>query len=311
MDQQEQNKSVNQPPQEEIITELTEVKETSTPEQEPPKKPKSKKALIWCLSILTVIALAAATVFAYLYFTQPKTVSEVTTVTEEINETETTEESSKNNKAIPSPAEIAKLLSDKYDLKEEDTTLCYGTKIACSMNDFDTNAKIQFTIDSASDNLFSNEKEIEGGTVITREIKYDDLNNLFQDYFSSSESIAKEDRELTPGGAILGIKYLPESDSFEVRFANGLGGTSTAGFFNKVVEVKGNEERFEAIVLSVIVNHVAYLSEASHLDYNGGNFHVSVLLPEEIDKIVDSLSAYRLFFTEENGEYKLTSIEKL
>lgn len=281
---------------------------TAAPTPPQPTKPKNNKALLWCLGILVVLSIAAAITFAILYFTSPTTptpVSAETTTTESTTES-TTEEISSS----PTTAEVAKFLEEKFNYKNEESTLCYNDRIACFMENLDDSSKIQIAIYQASDDLFSNERNPDDQPFILRNIKYDDLNNLYKSYFGNDQNIEKKDYSFT--GFLLGMKYLPEDNSFDIQFADGLGGTSPARIFSKVVDVYKNTEGFSATIVSVGASYGVETEEEPIVRYQDYSQKYALSIPGEvIDDIKESLSAYKFNFIEEDGGYKLISIEKL
>ncbi|MBR2994239.1 hypothetical protein IKF43_02515 [Candidatus Saccharibacteria bacterium] len=269
------------------------------------EKPKNHKAIIWVLSILTIIALTAASVFAYLYFTKDTT---------DTVESTDIEEPIKNNdeSSLPTAQEISTLLKEKYNFSEKERAFCIGAHdIKCSINNFDEDKKIQFTIFHAPDDLFGEKRYADGYSFYTQNIKYDDINSVFQDYFGSSENIAKEDHVFEES-FLIQMEYLPESDSFDVQFRDGLGGTTSIDIFNKVIDTQKTTDGFLATVISVTIDNVVRSEEEPFFGYFGDKqvYQMSISL-EDINAIQESLSAYHFYFIDDNGEYKLTSIEKL
>ncbi len=278
-----------------------------SPEPIEPVKSKNTKTLTWIFGILAVIALVATGVFAYLYFTsQPQPTPTSDTPTTIIEPTDDVQASS-----IPTAAEVAQLLEDKYDFSAEERYFCIGARdIVCGINNFDTDKKLQFIIGHAPETLFTNERYVDVSYI--RNIKYDDLNKLYNDYFGSLENINKEDHDFE-NSYLIGMKYLSESDSFDIQFKDGLGGTTTVSVFNKVVETNESENGFVATIISVTINNVVSSTEEpfSGNSVDGQKLYQMGIPSEDVAEIQESLSAYHFNFLEENGEHKLISIEKL
>jgi len=276
---------------------------TESPEANPSK---SSKTLIWCLSILAIIGIVAAAVFAYLYFTgepQPESTGDISTST--VEPTESSKVSS-----IPTPSEVTTLLEKKYDFENKESALCYGDEIFCFLDDLNDVGKIQISIFKTPEELFTNERYDKDAYVIIRNIKYDDLNKVYKDYFGEKQNIEKKDYDFT--GFLIGMKYLPEDNSFDVQFADGLGGYTTVSIYNKVVETRETEKGFIATVISVMIDRIARSSEEPFPTTIDSKTVYEMEIPsEDINTIKDSLSAYNFNFIKENSEYKLDSIEKL
>lgn len=277
-------------------------------------EPKNNKALLWCLGILAILGIATTITFATLYFVNPATLT--STSTETTTSETATESNTKESSPAPATTEITKLLEEKYDFKEEERYFCIGARnLVCGINNFDMDKKIQFIIGHAPEDLYNEEirsRHIDNPLSYIQNISYDDLNDLFHSYFGSFNDIAKESHAFEDS-FLIKMEYLPESDSFDIYFKDGLGGTTTISVFNKVVEVNNNEDGIVATIISVTINNViSSTNEPNSWNKIEGKTVYEMGIPlEDVNKIQESLSAYHFNFVSENNEYKLVSIEKL
>ena len=271
--------------------------------------PKSQKPLIWCLGILALIGLVAAVVFAYLYFTPPNNSQSNTQ-----SQTQETEKDDEPDSPLPTVAEVRRLLSEKYKFKEEGVgDLCFSREsIACGMDDFSQESKIQYTIFNIDDSKYTISTSNDGSPLIVKSIKYGELNNQFKNFFGSTEEIEKKDYLFK--NAISEVIYRQEDDSFEIKFLDGLGGMSSVEMFNKIVGIKKTENGFSATILRVDFDQAAHSTDPNSIfeSSNGTTKLYNMLLSDE-DKntIKESLSAYDFRFIDEEGGYKLSSIRKI
>lgn len=271
--------------------------------------PKSQKPLIWCLGILTLISLVAAVVFAYLYFTPPNNSQSNTQ-----SQTQETKKDDEPDSPLPTVAEVRRLLSEKYKFKEEGGgDLCFSREsIACGMDDFSQESKIQYTIFNIDDSKYTISTSNDDSPLIVKSIKYEELNNQFKNFFGSTEEIEKKDYLFK--NAISEVIYRQEDDSFEIKFLDGLGGMSSVEMFNKIVEIKKTENGFSATILRVDFDQAAHSTDPNSIfeSSNGTTkFYNMLLSDEDKNTIKESLSAYEFRFIDEEGEYKLSSIRKI
>ena len=114
--------------------------------------------------------------------------------------------------------------------------------------------------------------------------------------------------------AISEVIYRQEDDSFEIKFLDGLGGMSSVEMFNKIVGIKKTENGFSATILRVDFDQAAHSTDPNSIfeSSNGTTKLYNMLLSDE-DKntIKESLSAYEFRFIDEEGGYKLSSIQKI
>lgn len=271
--------------------------------------PKSQKPLIWCFGVLALIGLVAAAVFAYLYFTPPNNSQSNTQ-----SQAQETKKDDELDSALPTVAEVRRLLSEKYKFKEEGVgDLCFSREsIACGMDDFSQESKIQYTIFNIDDSKYTISTSNDGSPLIVKSIKYEELNNQFKDFFGSTEEIEKKDYLFK--NAISEVIYRQEDDSFEIKFLDGLGGMSSVEMFNKIVGIKKTENGFSATILRVDFDQAAHSTDPNSIfeSSNGTTKLYNMLLSDE-DKntIKESLSAYEFRFIDEEGGYKLSSIQKI
>lgn len=271
--------------------------------------PKSQKPLIWCLGILALISLVAAVVFAYLYFTPPNNSQSNTQ-----SQTQETKKDDEPDSSLPTVAEVRRLLSEKYKFKEEGVgDLCFSREsIACGMDDFSQESKIQYTIFNIDDSKYTISTSNDGSPLIVKSIKYEELNNQFKDFFGSTEEIEKKDYLFK--NAISEVIYRQEDDSFEIKFLDGLGGMSSVEMFNKIVGIEKTENGFSATILRVNFDQAAHSTDPNSIfeSSNGTTkFYDMLLSDEDKNTIKESLSAYEFRFIDEEGGYKLYSIRKI
>ena len=271
--------------------------------------PKSQKPLIWCLGILALIGLVAAVVFAYLYFTPPNNSQSNTQ-----SQTQETEKDDEPDSPLPTVAEVRRLLSEKYKFKEEGVgDLCFSREsIACGMDDFSQESKIQYTIFNIDDSKYTISTSNDDSPLIVKSIKYEELNNQFKNFFGSTEEIEKKDYLFK--NAISEVIYRQEDDSFEIKFLDGLGGMSSVEMFNKIVGIKKTENGFSATILRVDFDQAAHSTDPNSIfeSSNGTTkFYNMLLSDEDKNTIKESLSAYEFRFIDEEGGYKLSSIRKI
>ena len=185
--------------------------------------------------------------------------------------------------------------------------LCISAyNLNCLKDNFNKDTKLEFAIVNAEDGLFVSERYDGDVPTRIRNIKYEDINNLFNKLFG--ENLEKESYDLERI-AVQRMEYLPDSDSFDIYFADGLGGTSPARYINKIVDTKKTENGFSATMVSINMDPVDTTDSInSYKDSDGITW---TTLPEEyIKKVKDDISVYTLNFITENGENKLISIEK-
>ena len=272
---------------------------------------KTPKALVLALSFFAIAGIATAAVFAYLYFSNQN--NNTLCLDSEKNElaggdTETVEG------LTPTISEVRQLLNEKYKFKEEEGSLCYTKgRISCAIENFDNDSKIQFTILNVDDSLLVEKGYDEAHSTITKNIKYEDLNNQFKHLFGLAEDIDKKNYSFEKN-AITGMTYLQEDDSFDIQFLDGLGGATPIMKYNKITGVNNTKDGFSATILTVNYNEAPHSDEPDPLfeSSSSGTVAYHIMMSEE-DKntIKGSLSAYRFNFITEDGEHKLTSIEKL
>ena len=109
------------------------------------------------------------------------------------------------------------------------------------------------------------------------------------------------------------LKYDPKKENKPITEEDVVfedeGGTD---IFNKVIDTQKTTDGFLATVISVTIDNVVRSEEEPFFGYFGDKqvYQMSISL-EDINAIQESLSAYHFYFIDDNGEYKLTSIEKL
>lgn len=277
---------------------------------EPVKPKKSNQTLLIILVILLIAALATGGIFAYLYFsngTQSSTDNQTSTSEVVID----TEEESDNNATSVSLAQAESLLRNKYELDSLATVFIDGWPKY--IENLDQTNKILFTIYQVQrDNKFSPEHYVDNVPAIVKNIAFDDFNDAYVYYFGDTEPLEKKDYKLD--SVISKIVYRSEDDSFDVYFPDGIGGYSTTRMLSKVDNVVVTKDGFKATILAVTLdsNVRQNVEESLGKSGDGTNWFYEILMTDEtLEEIRDSLSAYEFNFTNEAGEYKLVSINKI
>ncbi|MBR3230877.1 hypothetical protein IKF73_02535 [Candidatus Saccharibacteria bacterium] len=216
----------------------------------------------------------------------------------------------------PSISDVKQILENKYGFKEMQYTFKSGIMseaIWDHMDNFDDTAKLVYTIKTLENSL----PELDPTTFpeIIKTIDYDTLNESYKRYFGNEHDILKNDQEIDVlYDAIVKIHYLPESDNFEIYFADGLGGGTFTVRLNKINEVVGTDENFSAIILSTTIDNYVAQSVNEPIERWGigseNETYVMYMPESQIQEIQENLSAYKLNFIKESDEYKLISIER-
>ena len=227
-----------------------------TPQIEKPKK--SSKALIWVLAILAVISIAAAGVFAYLYFTTPtapapvpeEDTSKETPAEETAEETEITDAKTKQN--------LDNQIAILYDVKEQGPHFIKyagATDYTSKLNmdgDLDETYKIAHIIHTLEDNfrlLTDAEKEaaVKQAGYVGEEANW--FKNSKPTGIDASlvaakylEIFGKTPRKVSSEDHCYGYQYNEEHDIF-YNDSLGCGGTSDIiwHYFKNSYTTKGNE----------------------------------------------------------------------
>lgn len=275
-----------------------------------PKKP-SRAALI-ILVILLVISLVAGGVFAYLYFSNTaQNITDAPVSTSENNVTDENEKEAEDNLDIVSLAQAEDLLKNKYELNPLETVFIDGWPKY--IKNLDQANKILFTVyQTQRDGKYGSEQYIADESVVVRKIAFDDFNDAYVYYFGTSEPLEKKEYQLD--SMISRVVYSPEDDSFDVYFPDGIGGYSTTRMLSKVDNVVGTKDGFKATVLAVTLDSVVRQNVEESLGRSGDGeswFYEIPMNDETLNKIRDSLSVYEFNFVDEDGEYRLVSIERI
>lgn len=280
----------------------------STPTQTPVTdlKPSKSKALTAITTFAIILAVIGTSFGIYgMFFAQKQEPDTVECISDNPDGDGTTT----NTTNSPSVSEVAKLLEEKYDFGEEEST--FTDSLPVHLNDFDINSKIIFTINHSEEKFPKKDCSI-SDSICTQTISYQDFDNQFKYYFGNDANLEKKDYEFKATGLIK-MSYSADNDSFIVQHRDGIGGTTSYYQYNKVVDVKGSEEAFYAIVASVTINKIATqkASEFLRTSSNGEEEFYNIDIPDDdIQSMKESLNAYKFNFVKEDGEYKLTSIEK-
>lgn len=269
--------------------------ETNNTEATPTKK---SKGLLIATVIFAILAIAGIGAGAYFFMDSNNKSTENANLRTKINllqaetgtelvekqENDTTvtivipsskESSTTTTEAEGPVTEAEELLRDKYGFRTSVKPLYDGWYHY--IDNFDQASKILFTIYKA---------EFGSGQQGIGTISYDNFNSSYVYFFSNTEPLEKKTYELNSKAAIDKIVYQPETDSFSVEWPDGLGGDTPRRWHYQVINTANTTNGFKATVASVITE------------------------PE--DTIVSgSMAAYEFNFIEEDGEYKLISIEKL
>lgn len=293
----------------------TEIVETSTKTPAvAPEKPKKSKGLLAATIIFAILALAGIAFGVYgMYFNQPP---KCITNCPDSNTSETTTEENPISNA-PSISEVKKVLADKYGFKESRATFSQGLmsdSLWDHLDNFDDTAKLAYTV-RMSEELLTEGEMLTTSPEVVRSISYDTLNERYKTYFGNTSDLPKNSQEISINyGGITRIIYSPESDTFDVYFAIGLGGTSAIQQLNKIAYISGSQEEFTATLLTVIVNALVTQSTGESLltgrDIANGEYYYMTIPEDSIEEIRNSLSEYRLNFIKEDDDYKLISVEK-
>ncbi len=223
--------------------------------------------------------------------------------------TDSSSQQKPTTQTAPSTAEITKLLEDKYGLKPVTNT--FGDTLVGYLDDFDESAKIVQTI-YAANSILSEAQYPSEAPMYIRTVSYDVFNNAYKQYFAG-EDLKKQDYDLKAIG-VTKIVYLPEEDKYEIYYRDGLGGYSFVDKIVKVMDTAGTENGFVATVATATIDTQVKQDASmsvSKVGYGDGSEYYYILIPnEDMSEIYDSVSLYDFSFVNENGEYKLASIQK-
>ena len=277
---------------------------------EPAKSEKTSKPLLIILTILLIISLAAGGVFAYLYFsnnTQTPTASNP--APEIIESTESEDESTGSTLSI---AQVETLLKDKY--KFDTSTMVIFDGWHKYIENLDQPNKILFTIYRVwNENKFRSEQSTDSCDPIIYNIGFDAFNDLYVYYFGDTEPLERKDYQFD--SLVTKAVYNSENDGFDVYFPNCLGGYSTVRMLSKIDNVIGTENGFTATILTTTLDFVVRQdANEGEPSKSGGDdewYYDIPMSDETLEEIRNSLSAYEFNFVDDNGEYKLISIEKI
>lgn len=221
----------------------------------------------------------------------------------------TAQEEEQEIAGTPSVAEVTELLADKYGFKDAQGIL-FKDNLASSLDDFGLEAKLMLV--AMSDGIRKPYEECDyrpeaNSCVYTT--SYDDFNAQYQRYFGG-EDLVKTDYDLS-GRIPYKLVYLADSDGFEIYFPDGIGGIELVQILSKVSNVYATDNGYTALVLTAKVNmDMTYESGGSVLEDGAWVEHAQ--MPEEnLEAIQKSLTAYEFEFIVEDGESKLTEIQRI
>lgn len=290
-----------------LETASSEIVQASAPvQQSVVEKPKKSKGLIATATIMTILALAGIGFGVYGMFFYEKPTCEIN-CSENNSEVDSESDDPENTNTAPTVSEVQQLLKTKYGFEEVRNT--FGTGIASSiwerLDSFNDRLKIAYTIKSSEDIL--SEADWTQNPVI-RYADYNALNERYKLLFGNDNDLPKNTEEYEIDSyAITKAVYVPESDSYEIYFANGLGGAPKDYILSKVIDVTGSEESFTATVASIVVDSRVEDRVVNTNPDNGNYF--TTMSPEYLTETQESLTSHKLNFIKENGEYKLISIK--
>lgn len=275
----------------------------------PAKSAKFNRVLI---IILILLILPLYGIFAYFFLFDSlrlKMSTDSSTPTSEIEYTESEEQS---EIGALSTAQVESLLRDKYKFNTIETVFIDGWPKY--IENLDQANKILFTIYQLTDgNKFDSGRYTEDEAAIVRNISFDDFNDVYIYYFGNAEPLEKKDYHLD--SIISKIVYRPENNSFNVYFPDGIGGYSTTRLLSKLDSIFATTNGFKAVVLTVTLNsEVQQDTEESLSKSSQGNgkwFYNITMDDDVLEEIRNSLSAYEFNFINDDGEYKLVSIDKI
>lgn len=274
------------------------------------KPVKSSKILIIILSILLVLSLGAAATFAYLYFNNNiQNTSVPTSAPDTVPETPISSEI-ENNPAI-SISQVESLLKDKY--KFDTSTMVIYDGWHKYIENLDRSNKILFTIYRAwNENKFRSEQSTDSCDPIIYNIGFNEFNDLYIYYFGDTEPLERKDYQFD--SLVTTAIYNSNNDGFDIYFPNCIGGYSTERLLSKVDKVANTDDGFKATVLAVTLDSVVREDAKEVLGpgiIDGVEYYEISMTDDVLEKIRNSLSAYEFNFIDDNGEYKLVSIEKI
>lgn len=275
----------------------------------PVTQSKSNKPLLATAIVASILALAGISFGVYGMFQDkdhncPNTSNDAVcpTINSDPQQNPTTQ-------TTPSTTEVTKLLEDKYRLEPVANT--FGDGLVGYFDNFDEAAKIVQTI-HAADNILGEAQHPSEAPMYIRTVSYDDFNNVYKQYFAG-EDLKKQDYDLK-AMAVTKVVYLPEEDKYEIYYRDGLGGYSFVDKIVKVMDTAGTENGFIATIATVTIDTEVKQDvsmNVSKVGYGDGSEYYYILIPnEDMSEIYDSVSLYDFSFVNENGEYKLASIQK-
>ena len=277
---------------------------------EPQAKTNNQKGLIAAVVTFAILALAGIGFGIFMFISTGGFPGDVVVSCNERpdQDSATTTDVPEANSA-PSISEVEGILKNKYEFANIQSGF---TGIFKHLDDFDENTKIGLIVHMLLNNAPGESSP--DFSEILKNISYEELNKQYQFYFGNDSNIAKEDLTFTDILGLIKMEYDQANDNFIVHFADGLGGVTFIYQLNKVIQVKGSQDKFTATVVTVDLDTMVSQSADEYLntsDYGGNKFY-DIIMPEEtLEEIQESLSAYDFNFIKEDGEPKLISIEKL
>lgn len=257
------------------------------------KPAKNNKALLWCLGILAVVGVAAAAVFAVLYFTGQDT--DTTPIAPaESSETEITDEPVANVESDSFSNEIAQNLIDPY-IK----SFFYNHNVLDF--EFDDNAKVEIAYLNVSPALMLAMSTTDGSAKF--KIDYYSLNEKYQQLFGSSTGLAKQNFATDHTN---NMEYDTSTDSFIVENI-GSGGTAMTMF--SIVK----DATYDGETIKVEVYHDQIpLCDANPNNgycYNANDLPLTAQ-SSVIQDFNNQIPVYTMTFVKDNSRFVLSSIQK-
>lgn len=257
------------------------------------KPPKGGKAASSLWAILAVVGIAAAVVFAVLYFSKP----EVTPSVSVEDDVVVTDEETKVSASEEISSEVAQNIINPY-VKE-----FYFNHNVLDF-DFDEIAKAELAYLNIAPSLAATVPTTDGSSVFR--VNYYDLNQEYQKLFGSNSELAKQNFSSDHTNS---MEYDAATDSFTIR-NSGSGGTGMTAFsIAKSAKYTGSDEG--PLVIEVYHDQIPLCD----INPNDGYCYTASDLPLNsqssiIQKHSDQISVYTMTFAEENGHYILSSISK-
>lgn len=184
----------------------------------------------------------------------------------------------------------------------EDVTIDGIEGMDCSPEVFnESNVSCKYT---KKDNIFFDKT--------SKLIKYSKANTIYKKLYGNNLNITKEELE---GKECNYYYYIESNDSYVKRLPMGCSQGSYGGFVKSIYEVK--EAKIEDEKLNIYVSYI-FISDANEFGLGGSiNGKIEKFTNEEISNTSEflknhssDLDVYKVVFTNEDGIYKFTSIEK-